>query len=298
MSYFNFEQSWRDEEFKRDSIRGRNLEIKRHRRLSETPNGGRRKQNLSSFNRKKSSMFVEEDCRRFEEMVATAYEQAKRKSNSLPSQMPNEVKSKPPVESTASIEPMPSLKVMETNQMEEIEEQTVEGELLAECGGPSVRANVFRTRCLVQDRACSLIIYGGVCSNFASTTMIEKMNLLTFKHSCPYKLQWLNDNGVIRVNEQVLISFSIGKYNDEVLCDVVPMQAGHMILGRQWQLDRQVNYNGVSNKYSFKMNEKTITLVPLPPKQAHEDQMKLQKESDQKRESEQKKECSEQNLLI
>ncbi|KAM7489605.1 hypothetical protein LguiB_027089 [Lonicera macranthoides] len=239
-------------------------------------------------------MFEDEDCRRFEEMVAIAYEQAKRRSKSLPSQMPNEVKSKPPVESTPSIKPMSSLKVMETNQLEEIEEQAVEGELLAECGDPSVRANVFRTRCLVQDRACSLIIYGGVYTNFASTTMIEKLNMPMFKHPCPYKLEWLNDNGMIRVNEQVLFSFSIGKYNDEVLCDVVPMQAGYMILGRQWQLDRQVSYNGISNKYSFKMNEKTIALVPLPPKQAHEDQMKLQKESDQKRESEQKTECSEQ----
>ncbi|KAM7523120.1 hypothetical protein LguiA_013022 [Lonicera macranthoides] len=67
----------------------------------------------------------------------------------------------------------------------------------------------------------------------------------------------------------------IGKYKDDVLCDVGPMQAGHMILGRQWQLDRQVNYNGIFNKYSFKMNERTVTLVPLPPKQAHEYHMKL-----------------------
>ncbi|KAM7461399.1 hypothetical protein LguiA_029520 [Lonicera macranthoides] len=156
----------------------------------------------------------------------------------------------------------------------QIEEQAVEGELLAECGDPSMRANIFRTRCLVQEKVCSLIIDGGVYSNFASTTMIEKLKLPTFKHPCPYKLQWLNDNGVIRVNEQVLISLSIGKYKDEVLYDVVPMQAGHMILGRQWQLDRQVNYNGVSNKYSFNMNGRTIALVPLSPKQAYEDQMK------------------------
>jgi hypothetical protein len=27
------------------------------------------------------------------------------------------------------------------------------------------------------------------------------------------------------VNRQVMISFSVGKYKDEVLCDVVPMHA-------------------------------------------------------------------------
>ena len=158
--------------------------------------------------------------------------------------------------------------------------------MLAKCDDPSVRANVFRTRCLVQDKACSLIIDGGVYKSYASTTMIEKLRLPTTKHSCPYKLQCLNVNGEIKVDEQVLISFSIGKYKDEVLCDVVPMQAGHMLLGRQWQFNRQVTYNGVSNKYSFKMNE---SVVPLPPNQAHEDQQWLQRASEQRRGSKQKK---------
>jgi len=34
------------------------------------------------------------------------------------------------------------------------------------------------------------------------------------------------------VNKQVLITFSIGKYEDEVLCDVVPMEATHILLER------------------------------------------------------------------
>ena len=49
--------------------------------------------------------------------------------------------------------------------------------------------------------------------------------MTTSKHPRPYKLQWLNDGGVVRVNKPVLISFSIGKYEDEFFCDVVPMQA-------------------------------------------------------------------------
>jgi hypothetical protein len=28
-----------------------------------------------------------------------------------------------------------------------------------------------------------------------------------------------------------MISFSVGKYKDEVLCDVVPMHATHLLLG-------------------------------------------------------------------
>jgi len=49
--------------------------------------------------------------------------------------------------------------------------------------------------------------------------------LNTIKHERPYQLQWLNECGVVMVNRQVMISFSVGKYKDEVLCDVVPMHA-------------------------------------------------------------------------
>ena len=48
----------------------------------------------------------------------------------------------------------------------------------------------------------------------------------------PHQLQWLNECGVVRENRQVMISFSVDKYKDEVLCDVVSMHATHLLLGR------------------------------------------------------------------
>ncbi|XP_031376081.1 uncharacterized protein LOC116191022, partial [Punica granatum] len=101
------------------------------------------------------------------------------------------------------------------------------------------RENIFHTRCYIKDKVCSVIIDGGSCTNVASATMVEKLRLPMVKHPRPYKLQWLNDSGEIRVNKQVLVAFRIGKYEDEVLCDVVPMQAGHLLLGRPWQFDRR-----------------------------------------------------------
>ena len=79
-----------------------------------------------------------------------------------------------------------------------------------------------------------MIINRGSCTNVVGTTLVEKLNLPTLKHPRPYKLQWLNDCREIKVNKQVLISFSIGKYKDEVLCDVAPRHAGHILLGRPW----------------------------------------------------------------
>ena len=94
----------------------------------------------------------------------------------------------------------------------------------------------------------------------------------------------------------MLVTFSIGKYLDEVLCDVVLMHAGHILLGRPWQYDMRVTHDGFKNIYNFVKGGKTIKLAPLTPSQVYEDQLKLKSEvahkrmsdneSDQKRKSE------------
>ena len=81
----------------------------------------------------------------------------------------------------------------------------------------------------------------------------------------------------------MLIYFHIGKYEDEALCDVVPMQARHLLLGRLRQFDKKFKHDGFTNKYSSVHNQRTITLVPLIPSHVYEDQVNLQKESEQKK---------------
>ena len=126
--------------------------------------------------------------------------------------------------------------------------------------------NLFHTRCLVNDKVCSMRIDRGSCTNVASTESVEKLVLTTLKHPRPYNIQWLNDCGEMKVNKQVLVAFSFGKFMDEVLCDVVPMHACHILLGRPCQFDRPVNYDGFTNRYSFVPNKRPIILVPLTPK--------------------------------
>uniref|UniRef100_A0A2N9FI46 Reverse transcriptase n=1 Tax=Fagus sylvatica TaxID=28930 RepID=A0A2N9FI46_FAGSY len=99
-----------------------------------------------------------------------------------------------------------------------------------------------------------------------------------FHTRCHVNNKWLNDCGEVRVDKQVLVTFSIGKYLDEVLCDVVPMHAGHILLGRPWQYDRRVTHDGFKNMYSFVKGGKTIKLAPLTPSQVYEDQLKLKSE--------------------
>ncbi|XP_019435361.1 PREDICTED: uncharacterized protein LOC109341845, partial [Lupinus angustifolius] len=105
----------------------------------------------------------------------------------------------------------------------------------------SQRENIFHARCLVQGNICTLIIDGGSCANVVSTRTVSKLKLITKAHPTPYRLQWLNDVGEMVVNKQVEVPFSIGKYEDIVLCDVVNMEASHMLLGRPWQYDKNFN---------------------------------------------------------
>ena len=79
-----------------------------------------------------------------------------------------------------------------------------------------------------------MIVDEGSCTNDASTIMVEKLGLTTLKHPHSYKLQWLNDSGEVKVNKHVLVTFRIGKYEDKVLCDVVSMQAGHLLVRQPW----------------------------------------------------------------
>uniref|UniRef100_A0A2N9FAG5 Reverse transcriptase n=1 Tax=Fagus sylvatica TaxID=28930 RepID=A0A2N9FAG5_FAGSY len=88
------------------------------------------------------------------------------------------------------------------------------------------RENLFHTRCFVNNKVCSVIIDGGSCTNVASTYLVTR---------------------------QVLVALSIGKYEDEVLCDVVPMHACHLLLGRPWQYDKRAKHDGFTNR-SLKMS--------------------------------------------
>ncbi|XP_074305672.1 uncharacterized protein LOC141640893 [Silene latifolia] len=98
--------------------------------------------------------------------------------------------------------------------------------------------------------------------------MVSKLSLPTQEHPNPYKLRWLSKGSEVRVDKQCIVPFSIGKvYKDEILCDVVPMDACHLLLGRPWEFDRNTTHQGKENVYVFKHNGKRVTLTPLPPNQ-------------------------------
>jgi len=61
--------------------------------------------------------------------------------------------------------------------------------------------NIFHTRCHINNNVCSMIIDNGSYANIASTILVRKLSLKTIKHERPYRFQWLNDCGEIRVTK-------------------------------------------------------------------------------------------------
>uniref|UniRef100_A0A0D3AH31 Uncharacterized protein n=2 Tax=Brassica TaxID=3705 RepID=A0A0D3AH31_BRAOL len=77
-----------------------------------------------------------------------------------------------------------------------------------------------------------------------------------------------------------MVPLAIGKYEDEILCDVLPMEAGHILLGRPWQSDRRVIHDGYANKHTFEFKGRKTVLVPMTPKEVQVDQLQLQKKKE------------------
>ncbi|GKV14749.1 hypothetical protein SLEP1_g25572 [Rubroshorea leprosula] len=115
----------------------------------------------------------------------------------------------------------------EKEQNDETDSPQLEEELILADHGES----------LVVRKVCNVIIDSGSCENVVSNYMVEKLGLPVKDHPHPYK------------------------YQDEVWCDVIPMDACHLLLGRPWQFDRKAIHDGHANTYLFVKDEEIRSLL-------------------------------------
>ncbi|RDY05078.1 hypothetical protein CR513_11118, partial [Mucuna pruriens] len=90
--------------------------------------------------------------------------------------------------------------------------------------------NIFHFRCLVMGKLCASVIDGGSSANMASLKLVEKLREFV-------------------VYKQVALAFNLESYKDKIVCDVVPMEATYILLGRPWQSDSRVAHDGVTNRF-------------------------------------------------
>jgi hypothetical protein len=132
-------------------------------------------------------------------------------------------------------------------------------------GDDEQRHNLFHSTCTIGGKVCKLIIDGGSCENVVEEEAVQKLALDTEKHPTPYRFEWLKKGNEVIVSKRCLVHFSIGtKYKNNTRCDVVAMDACHMLLGRPWQYERNTHHNGRKNTYNFLVDNVKLTLLPNP----------------------------------
>ncbi|XP_042014510.1 uncharacterized protein LOC121762621, partial [Salvia splendens] len=146
-------------------------------------------------------------------------------------------------------------------------------------------------KCKVKSKTCLVIIDGGSCTNVVCDRLVAKLGLKVLKHPNPYKLQWLGDSGELRVKAQCKVPLKIGEVEEDILCDIIPMTACHVLLGRPWEFDRRAYKNGFTNEYFYMLNGLKVRLKPLLPSAVFEASQHLQKERERDREKRLVEEC-------
>ncbi|KAF5470834.1 hypothetical protein F2P56_011322 [Juglans regia] len=127
------------------------------------------------------------------------------------------------------------------------------------------RHAIFHTYIKINDKGCKIILDSGSCINAVSVATVSRLGLQPVPHPQPYSVSWV-DTSSITVKERCLVPIQFLEYKDHIWCDVIPMDVGHVILGRPWLFNLDVTIHGRSNSYSFVFNGKKIHLNPLPPK--------------------------------
>nr|GFA21405.1 transposon Ty3-I Gag-Pol polyprotein [Tanacetum cinerariifolium] len=80
----------------------------------------------------------------------------------------------------------------------------------------------------------------------------------------PYQIGWIKKGLALKVTKICKVPLAIGKhYNDLVICDVIDIEACHVLLGRPWQHDMDAIHQGKSNMYLCRWSGKTIAMLSL-----------------------------------
>jgi hypothetical protein len=128
------------------------------------------------------------------------------------------------------------------------------------------RTRLFQTACKTKDSVCKVIVDSGSTDNLVSTEMVEKLKMEMIDHPSSYRVSWLQKGHQVTVTKQCLVEFKIGGYNDKILCDVIPMDVCHLLLGIPWQYDRNVIRDGRMNTYTLE-NGRTHMLLLIKDKE-------------------------------
>ncbi|XP_026430801.1 uncharacterized protein LOC113327898 [Papaver somniferum] len=119
----------------------------------------------------------------------------------------------------------------------------------------SQRHCIFKTKCFIGRKVCDMIIdSSGSVDNYISSMVAEKLGSPVTPHPHPYFLGWVTSSTTQRITHQCVVTYSFVGFEDSVLCDVIDMNATHLLIGRPWKYDVRAVHNCFENTYTFYKN--------------------------------------------
>nr|GEX99253.1 putative nucleotidyltransferase, ribonuclease H [Tanacetum cinerariifolium] len=84
--------------------------------------------------------------------------------------------------------------------------------------------------------------------SLASKALVKDFKHPTEPCHSPYQIGWIKKGLALKVTKICKVPLAIGKhYNDLVICDVIDIEACHVLLGRPWQHDMDAIHQGVED---------------------------------------------------
>lgn len=94
--------------------------------------------------------------------------------------------------------------------------------------------------------------------------MVDKLKLKILAHVSPHKISWLKKSQNYMVDERAWVDFEIGDYKDRILCEIIPLDAYHLLLAHLWEFDVKAQHECDENTYLIAKNGKKYKMDPLP----------------------------------
>jgi len=123
------------------------------------------------------------------------------------------------------------------------------------------RTAILQTYIKIKNKSCKVVVDSDSCINAVASKLITTLGMRPVKHPNPYKVAWI-DATSIDVQERCQIPIQFATYTDNVWCDILPMDVGHIISGRPWLFDLDATIYGRTNQCSFIHNGKRVKIMP------------------------------------
>jgi hypothetical protein len=130
---------------------------------------------------------------------------------------------------------------------------------------PEEGESLFHSQMWVKGTPLHFIVNSGSHKNLISAEVFKRLSLPTTPHPRPYTIRWLRQGSDLCVSQKCRLSYGINPFKDEVLCDVVPLEACNVLLCQPYLWKHHVVYESRPRSVIITLNRKFYRILEAVP---------------------------------